>query len=134
MENFGDTALEYGFLPESEVIDVIQVDIDDNEGDYFVDREPRFEHNFEAFPLSPTQREIKQQVRKEPLVTVTGPPGTGKSHTAAAIALDHVFANKSVLFSSNTQEAIKVLVKKLQEYGGEFLVAESGSAPSEKIS
>ena len=131
-KNFGDTALEHGFLPESEVFGEIDVDFGDNQDQQEVKREPRFEHSFEAFPLSPTQRKIKEQVRKEPLVTVTGPPGTGKSHTAAAIALDHVFANKSVLFSSNTQEAIKVLVKKLREYGGEFLVAESGSAPTQR--
>ena len=37
-----------------------------------------------------------------------------------------------MLFSSNTQEAIKVLVKKLQEYGGEFMVAESGSAATQR--
>jgi len=131
-KNFGDTALEYGFLPDSEDHQEIQVDLGDEYSQSENEKKPRFEHGFEAFPLSPTQKTIKDQVRKEPLVTVTGPPGTGKSHTAAAIALDHVFANKTVLFSSNTQEAIKVLVKKLQEYGGEFMVAESGSAPTQR--
>ena len=130
--NFGDTALEHGFLPDNEDLAEIQIDFGDDYDHVKEERLPRFEHGFEAFPLSPTQKTIKDQVRKEPLVTVTGPPGTGKSHTAAAIALDHVFANKSVLFSSNTQEAIKVLVKKLQEYGGEFMVAESGSAPTQR--
>ena len=131
-KNFGDTALESGFLPDNEDLTEVQVDFSDEYSSEEVVKEPRFEHGFEAFPLSPTQKAIKDQVRKEPLVTVTGPPGTGKSHTAAAIALDHVFANKSVLFSSNTQEAIKVLVKKLQEYGGEFMVAESGSAATQR--
>jgi len=131
-KNFADTALESGFFPESEDLAEIQVDLGEEYSDTSDQKEPRFEHGFEAFPLSPTQKAIKDQVRKEPLVTVTGPPGTGKSHTAAAIALDHVFANKTVLFSSNTQEAIKVLVKKLQEYGGEFMVAESGGAPTQR--
>jgi len=131
-KNFADTALESAFLPDSEDLTEVQVDFSDEYSSEEVVKEPRFEHGFEAFPLSPTQKAIKDQVRKEPLVTVTGPPGTGKSHTAAAIALDHVFANKTVLFSSNTQEAIKVLVKKLQEYGGEFMVAESGGAPTQR--
>ena len=109
--NFGDTALEHSFFPENDEISFSSGDLDEESSLDEVFSEPLFSHEFEAFELSDTQKAIKDAVRQEPLVTVTGPPGTGKSHTASAIALDFVFANKTVLFSSNTQEAISVLVK-----------------------
>tara|TARA_B100000965_G_scaffold380267_1_gene376679 strand:+ start:1783 stop:5043 length:3261 start_codon:yes stop_codon:yes gene_type:complete len=132
-KNFGDTALEHSFFPENDEISFSTGDLDEESSLDEVFSEPLFSHEFEAFELSDTQKAIKDAVRQEPLVTVTGPPGTGKSHTASAIALDFVFANKTVLFSSNTQEAISVLVKKLKEYGGDFIVAESGNNKAQRV-
>ncbi len=131
-KNFGDTGLEHSFFPDNNEISFTDGLADEDFEREDRSRKPLFEHEFEVFELSDTQKAIKDAVRKEPLVTVTGPPGTGKSHTAAAIALDFVFANKTVLFSSNTQEAISVLVKKLKEYGGDFIVAESGNNKAQR--
>ena len=95
-KNFGDTGLEHSFFPDNNEISFTDGLADEDFEREDRSRKPLFEHEFEVFELSDTQKAIKDAVRKEPLVTVTGPPGTGKSHTAAAIALDFVFANKTV--------------------------------------
>tara|TARA_B100000787_G_scaffold165297_1_gene149017 strand:+ start:234 stop:3689 length:3456 start_codon:yes stop_codon:yes gene_type:complete len=44
-----------------------------------------------------------------------GPPGTGKTHTTAKIIIDLIKNNKRVGVSSNSHEAIKTLLKKIEE-------------------
>ncbi|QDT71745.1 AAA domain-containing protein [Lacipirellula limnantheis] len=58
---------------------------------------------------NPEQRRIAQAVDRHGAVLVQGPPGTGKSHTIANL-IGHLLANKqSVLVTSHTTKALKVL-------------------------
>lgn len=69
-------------------------------------------------PLSERQRQIVVASRTEPIVVVSGPPGTGKTQTAAAIALDAVAAGRSVLVATQSQVAAGVVADMLASVPG----------------
>ncbi|MBY8870363.1 AAA family ATPase [Micromonospora sp. PLK6-60] len=72
-------------------------------------------------PLNAAQRDVVRRVRTEPLVVVSGPPGTGKSHTLVAAALDVVDRGGSVLVATRSVHAADVL--------GELLRRQPGPTP-----
>ncbi|MEA1952457.1 MAG: AAA domain-containing protein [Planctomycetota bacterium] len=49
-----------------------------------------------------------------PLTLVVGPPGTGKSYTEAALALDHLSRGESVLVASRMNHAVDVVARKIE--------------------
>src|SRR5262245_4330172 len=55
--------------------------------------------------LSAAQRSAVVRARHAPVAVVSGPPGTGKSHTVAAIAADAVAAGRSVLIATRSSHA-----------------------------
>lgn len=57
-----------------------------------------------------------------PLSVLVGPPGTGKSFTMAAIALDAVARGESVLIASSREQAVAVVEAKTRELAGPWLV------------
>jgi hypothetical protein len=63
--------------------------------------------------LSASQERIVQSARKNSLTVCHGPPGTGKSYTLAAVALDHVMRGESVLVTSRGDHAVNVLQEKI---------------------
>ncbi len=63
--------------------------------------------------LSDAQKQVIQNSKNYSLSTVIGPPGTGKSYTIAALALEYFMNNKSVLIVSNTEQSISVIEQKL---------------------
>lgn len=63
--------------------------------------------------LSAAQSRIAALSKRQPLTLVIGPPGTGKSHTIAAVALDHIARNQSVLICSRTDQAVDVVAGKI---------------------
>ncbi|MCE7000201.1 AAA domain-containing protein [Saccharothrix sp. S26] len=71
-----------------------------------------------ALPLSPSQRAAVLAARVAPVTVVGGPPGSGKTHTLAAIALDAVASGRSVLLASRTRNAADVLGEALRRAGG----------------
>jgi hypothetical protein len=71
-----------------------------------------------ALPLSPNQQAAVRSARTMPITVIGGPPGSGKTHTLAAIALDAVAAGKSVLLASRTRNAADVLGEALRRAGG----------------
>ncbi|MEV8443469.1 AAA family ATPase, partial [Actinosynnema sp. NPDC051121] len=71
-----------------------------------------------ALPLSPSQRAAVVAARTAPVTVVGGPPGSGKTHTLAAIALDAVASGRSVLLASRTRSAADVLGEALRRAGG----------------
>ncbi|GAB2959488.1 AAA domain-containing protein [Saccharothrix stipae] len=71
-----------------------------------------------ALPLSPSQRAALLNARVAPVTVIGGPPGSGKTHTLAAIALDAVAAGRSVLLASRTRNAADVLGEALRRAGG----------------
>lgn len=60
-------------------------------------------------PANPEQLEVARRLERHGAVLVQGPPGTGKTHTIANL-LGHLLAQgKSVLVTSHTAKALKVL-------------------------
>ncbi|GLY51171.1 AAA domain-containing protein [Lentzea sp. NBRC 102530] len=71
-----------------------------------------------ALPLSHSQLRAVEHSRRARITVVGGPPGAGKTHTLAALALDAVAAGKSVLLASRTRNAADVLGAALRRAGG----------------
>jgi hypothetical protein len=71
------------------------------------------EHILLSKPANAEQLEIAQKLEQYGAVLVQGPPGTGKTHTIANL-LGHLLAQgKSVLVTSHTSKALKVLHEKI---------------------
>ena len=65
--------------------------------------------------LSGPQEDIFYAVAKYPLTMVVGPPGTGKSFTIAALAVDYLSRGKSVLIASKNNQAVDVVADKIEQ-------------------
>ena len=63
--------------------------------------------------LNPSQKQILRSAAANPLTVCHGPPGTGKSYTIAATALDHVARSQSVLIACRSDEAAAVIEQKI---------------------
>jgi hypothetical protein len=61
--------------------------------------------------LSQAQHEVLGSAASAPLTLVVGPPGTGKSYTIAALAVDHVSRGESVLIACRKHQAVDVVAK-----------------------
>lgn len=68
--------------------------------------------------LTPSQSNAVRSARSEPLTVVSGAPGTGKSHTLAAIALDAVNRNENVLIVAKTSATVDALTELLEQCPG----------------
>ncbi|MGD1846037.1 MAG: DEAD/DEAH box helicase [Salibacteraceae bacterium] len=64
--------------------------------------------------LSQPQQNIVATASKSPLSVAIGPPGTGKSFTIAAVAVEHLSVGESVLICAKKDPAIDVLVRKIE--------------------
>ena len=69
-------------------------------------------------PLTTAQTRALVAARTEAITVVSGPPGTGKSQTAAAIALDTVARGQSVLVATQSRMAAEVLAGLLDRVPG----------------
>ena len=67
--------------------------------------------------LSHAQAEICRNAEND-LSVIVGPPGTGKSFTVAALACDAVARGKSVLITSKNDQAVNVILNKIEEEMG----------------
>ncbi|MGJ8673557.1 DEAD/DEAH box helicase [Rubritalea sp.] len=83
-----------------------------------VKREGKQSTHFIPASLSSQQEKVVRSARYQPLTVCHGPPGTGKSYTIAAIALDHVIRGESVLVTSRGDHAVNVLHKKIDKMLG----------------
>lgn len=68
--------------------------------------------------LSEAQKAILKSAAKHPLTLIVGPPGTGKTYTIGAVALEHMSRGESVLIASRTDEAVDVIAEKIKEQIG----------------
>ncbi|WP_020530904.1 AAA domain-containing protein [Flexithrix dorotheae] len=59
--------------------------------------------------LSNAQNKILASAQKNTLNLIIGPPGTGKSYTISALAIDHIRRGKSVLIASRMDHAVDVI-------------------------
>jgi len=70
---------------------------------------------FFPLPFNEEQGRIIDQLEQHPVVTVTGPPGTGKTHTIANIVSHYMSTGRRVLVTARTAEAIAAVREKLQD-------------------
>ena len=68
--------------------------------------------------LSNSQEELLRSAAVNPLTVISGPPGTGKTYTIGAIAIEHMLRGESVLIASRTHEAVDVILHKITEQTG----------------
>lgn len=68
--------------------------------------------------LSPTQTEAVVRARHDRISVISGPPGSGKSHTVAAIATDTVAHGGSVLIATRSEHAADVVASLLARRTG----------------
>ncbi len=61
------------------------------------------------------QDAAKARVRDQPITVIWGPPGTGKTHTMAEIAISHMSASKRVLVVSHSNISVDGVVAKVAE-------------------
>ncbi|MCE7995458.1 MAG: AAA family ATPase [Roseivirga sp.] len=64
--------------------------------------------------LNEAQQGILKNARDYPLSMVIGPPGTGKSFTIAALAIEFMSRGKAVLIVSKTDQAVDVIEGKVE--------------------
>ncbi len=64
--------------------------------------------------LSKAQTDIIKNSQKFPFTTIVGPPGTGKTYTISALAIDKMSQNKSVLIVSKTDKAVDIIADKIE--------------------
>ena len=63
--------------------------------------------------LSEEQRHVIRAATEAQLSIAIGPPGTGKSFTIAALAVQAAYEGKSVLIAAKTEEACRVIARKI---------------------
>jgi hypothetical protein len=68
--------------------------------------------------LSVPQQRVLQSAARSPLTLVIGPPGTGKSYTIAAIAIEHLGRGQNVLIASKMNHAVDVVAQKIEQQLG----------------
>jgi len=76
--------------------------------------------------LSNSQTEVIDAIRKYPLVSVFGPPGTGKSQTIVNLVSHLVATGKTVLVVSRMDKAVDVVAERLNGMGAPFLCLRAG--------
>ncbi|MFN7116927.1 MAG: DEAD/DEAH box helicase [Saprospiraceae bacterium] len=64
--------------------------------------------------LSIAQQKILNSIELNTSTLVIGPPGTGKSFTIAAIAIDALSKGKSILIAAKTDQAVDVIANKIE--------------------
>ncbi len=78
--------------------------------------------------LSESQQNVLKAVDDNTLITVFGPPGTGKSQTIVNL-ITHLIANgKTVLVASRMDKAVDVVADRLNGFGAPYLVMRAGRA------
>lgn len=68
--------------------------------------------------LTPAQAEAVCRSRREPVSLISGAPGTGKSHTVAAIACDALGRGQTVLVAAKSDATVDALLQLLERSPG----------------
>ena len=76
--------------------------------------------------LSDAQLNVIKNVENSRLVSVFGPPGTGKSQTIVNLAAHLISNGKTVLIASRMDKAVDVVAERLNELGAPFLALRAG--------
>ncbi len=79
--------------------------------------------------LSLAQQKLFDVADKNPFTLAVGPPGTGKSYTIAALAIELFSKGKSVLIASRTDQAVDVVADKIeQQFGIDGVIVRGGKS------
>ena len=68
--------------------------------------------------LSSSQEQVVRTARRVPVTVVSGAPGTGKTHTLCAVAVDNVARGGSVLIATSSRAATDAVVELLTRTPG----------------
>ena len=83
--------------------------------------------------LSESQQAVFHSVFKNELTLVVGPPGTGKSFTIAALAVEMLTRGMSVLIASKNDQAVNVIANKIeQDFGLSQMVVNAANKDYKK--
>jgi len=82
--------------------------------------------------LSDVQKQVIEEIKNNTLVTVFGPPGTGKSQTIVNIASHLAGTGKTVLVASKMDKAVDVVSDRLNGFGAKFLCMRAGKPDYQK--
>ena len=115
---------EMADYPRAEFSDGIQNLLGENSSR---SKAPDYQVFFIPASLSTQQQKVLLSARADPLTVCHGPPGTGKSYTVAAIALDHLVRGESVLVTSRNDHAVNVMHQKIDAMiGAEHATVRAG--------
>ena len=83
-------------------------------------------------PISDAQEKVIEAIENNTIVSVFGPPGSGKSQTIVNL-ISHLVANgKTVLISSRMDKAVDVICQRLNELEAPFLALRAGKLNYQK--
>ncbi|MCD8022721.1 MAG: PhoH family protein, partial [Lachnospiraceae bacterium] len=74
---------------------------------------PRLAGQTDIAKIPKGQQAVIGKLKKEDIVAVWGPPGTGKTYTMATIALNFVKRRKSVLIVSHSNVSVDGVIKQV---------------------
>jgi len=83
--------------------------------------------------FSDSQKEAIEAIKNNTLVTVFGPPGTGKSQTIVNLVSHLVGSGKTVLVASRMNKAVDVVSDRLNSFGAHFLCLRAGKPDYQKL-
>lgn len=76
---------------------------------------PRLSEKKPLSAIATGQKTARNRAVNEPITVIWGPPGTGKTHTMAEIAIDSIAKGKSVLVVSHSNISVDGVVLKVSE-------------------
>jgi hypothetical protein len=85
----------------------------------------------EPFELGEDQLVAVRDAACRPLTVITGPPGTGKSQTAAAILVNAALHGQSALLASRNHRALDAVEERLDALGGPSLLIRLSRPPGQ---
>ncbi|HSA06791.1 MAG TPA: AAA domain-containing protein [Candidatus Gastranaerophilales bacterium] len=83
--------------------------------------------------ISKSQEDAIEALKNNTIVTVFGPPGTGKSQTIVNIASHLIGSGKTVLVASKMDKAVDVVSERLNGFGAKFLCLRAGKPDYQKF-
>ncbi len=82
--------------------------------------------------FSENQKQVIEAIKNNTLVTVFGPPGTGKSQTIVNLVSHLVGSGQTVLVASRMNKAVDVISERLNGFGAHFLCLRAGKPDYQK--
>lgn len=95
---------------------------------------PEKEEKITITPLefSDSQKQVIEAIKNNTLVTVFGPPGTGKSQTIVNLVSHLVGSGQTVLVASRMDKAVDVVSERLNSFGAHYLSLRAGKSDYQK--